>query len=228
MKRSAAIALVIFVAACEKAPPPPGTPPAPTPAILQPDPAKVAAAGPDSFVVHVVSSRGPFDLIVHRNWSPNGADRLYYLVSNGYYDGLRFFRVLDGFMAQFGMPGDTTVGRVWRDLHINDDPVTQANTRGRLTFATAGPNSRTTQLFINVGNNTQLDKMGFSPVGEVTSGMNVVDSLYSGYGDGGESGGKGPSQEKLALQGLAYLMRDYPKLDYIVTARVSNEWKANK
>ena len=228
MKRSAALALVIFVAACEKAPPPPGTPPAPTPAILQPDPAKVAAAGPDSFVVHVVSSRGPFDVMVHRNWSPNGSDRLYYLVTNGFYDGLRFFRVIDGFMAQFGMSGDTAVGRVWRDLKITDDPVTQSNIRGRLTFATSGQNSRTTQLFINFGNNAQLDRMGFAPVGEVTNGMGAVDALYSGYGDGGDSGGKGPSQDKIALQGYAYLMRDYPKLDYIATAHVSNEWKANK
>ena len=228
MKRSAALALVIFVAACEKAPPPPGTPPAPTPAILQPDPAKVAAAGPDSFVVHVVSSRGPFDVMVHRNWSPNGSDRLYYLVTNGFYDGLRFFRVIDGFMAQFGMSGDTAVGRVWRDLKITDDPVTQSNIRGRLTFATSGQNSRTTQLFINFGNNAQLDRMGFAPVGEVTNGMGAVDALYSGDGDGGDSGGKGPSQDKIALQGYAYLMRDYPKLDYIATAHVSNEWKANK
>ena len=228
MKSSIAVALVFLLAACEKAPPPPCTAAPPSPAILKPDPAKITALGPDSFSVHVVTSRGPFDFIVRRAWSPTGTDRLYYLVSNNFYDGLRFYRVIDGFMAQFGAPGDTTVARVWRDLRISDDPVTQGNTRGRLTFATAGPNTRTTQLFINFGNNSQLDRMGFAPIGEVSNGMNVVDSLYSGYGDGGESGGKGPSQEKLALQGNAYLVRDYPKLDCIVSARVSQEWKKNQ
>jgi peptidyl-prolyl cis-trans isomerase A (cyclophilin A) len=149
-------------------------------------------------------------------------------VSNGFFDGVRFFRVLDGFMAQFGVSGDTTVSRVWRDLHLTDDPVTQSNTRGRLTFATAGPNTRTTQLFINFGNNASLDKTGFSPIGEVSNGMNVVDSLYSGYGEGNEGGGRGPAQGRLGTEGNAYLKKDFPKLDFIVTARVAQEWKKNK
>lgn len=242
--KSSLIALAALIAACEKAPPPakaPETPaekawaaaaaavPAPpTEAILHPDPAKLAAAGPDSFIVHTVTSRGDFDMIVHRKWAPKGSDRLYYLVSNGFFDGARFFRVLDGFMAQFGVSGDTTVSRVWRDLHLTDDPVTQSNTRGRLTFATAGPNTRTTQLFINFGNNASLDKTGFSPIGEVSNGMNVVDSLYSGYGEGNEGGGRGPAQGKLGKEGNAYLKKDFPKLDFIVTTRIAQEWKKNK
>ncbi len=244
MKRPIAIALVVLLAACEKAPPPPKAPetaaektaaaaaaavPAPpTEAILHPDAGKLAAAGPDSFSVHMVTSRGEFDLMVHRKWAPKGSDRLYYLVSNGFFEGVRFFRVLDGFMAQFGVSGDTTVSRVWRDLHLADDPVTQSNTRGRLTFATAGPNTRTTQLFINFGNNTQLDKAGFAPVGEVTNGMAVVDSLYNGYGEGNEGGGKGPAQGRLGMEGNPYLKKDFPKLDYIVTAKISQEWKKTK
>jgi peptidyl-prolyl cis-trans isomerase A (cyclophilin A) len=237
MKRSAAIALVVCITACEKAPAPAKAPESaaapvevvapPTAAILHPDPAKIAAPGPDSFAVHVVTSRGPFDLKVRRGWSPKGADRLYYLFSNGYYDGIRFYRVIDGFMAQFGAAGDTAVASVWRDLRLADDPVRQANTRGRLTFATAGPDTRTTQLFINYGNNAQLDKMGFSPVGEVTNGMSVVDSLYGGYGEGAPQG-RGPDQGRLGREGNAYLVREFPKLDYIMTARVSEEWKKKK
>jgi peptidyl-prolyl cis-trans isomerase A (cyclophilin A) len=246
MKRFIAIALLAFVAACEKAPPPPpakaadtpaaapaaadapeGVPSPPTAAILHPDAARVAAIGPDSFMIHVVTSRGKFDMIVRREWSPKGSDRLYYLASNYYFDGIRFFRVMNGFMAQFGMSGDTTVGRVWRDMRISDEPVTQSNTRGRLTFATSGPNSRTTQMFINFGNNAQLDASGFTPVGEVTSGMNVVDSLYNEYGNGAPDG-RGPDQGLIGAKGNAYLTHDFPKLDYIVTARVSREWKKSK
>ena len=250
MKRSTQIALfsasfVLFAAACgEKAAPPkaaetpaaaPAAPEAPeavpsppTPAILHPDGAKLAAVGPDSFTVHVVTSRGKFDMMIHRSWAPKGSDRLYYLFSNYYFDGIRFFRVLNGFMAQFGSSGDPAVAKVWRDLAISDEPTVQSNTRGRLTFAKGGPNSRTTQLFINYGNNSQLDGAGFPPIGEVTNGMSVVDSLYNQYGDGAEMGGRGPSQTRLGMEGNAYLNKEFPKLDYIVTARVSQEWKKTK
>jgi peptidyl-prolyl cis-trans isomerase A (cyclophilin A) len=245
MKRSALVPLIsltALIAACEKAPPPVEKQPAPavatTPAepavapistagLLHPDAAKLAATGPDSFSVHVITSKGPFDLIVRRSWSPKGADRLYYLVSNGYYDGIRFFRVLEGFMAQFGAAGDPEIAKVWEPLRITDDPVRQSNTRGKLTFATGGPDTRTTQLFINFGNNGQLDQTGFSPIGEVTAGMSVVDSLYSGYGEGAPGGG-GPDQGRIAREGNAYLNKDYPKLDYIKTARISQEWKKSK
>jgi peptidyl-prolyl cis-trans isomerase A (cyclophilin A) len=243
MKRSAVVALVMFVVACEKAPAPAAkaaekpasaaaapeaVPSPPTPAILHPDAAKVGAIGPDSFTVHVVTSHGKFDVIVRRDWAARGSDRLYYLVSNYYFDGIRFFRVLNGFMAQFGMSGDTSVGRVWRGLSLSDDPVRHSNTRGTLTFANTGaPDSRGTQLFINYGNNAQLDGARFAPVGEVTSGMSVVDSLYSEYGEGAP-GGRGPDQGRIGAEGNAYLVREFPKLDYIVTARVSEEWKKNK
>ena len=243
MKRSALVALVAFVAACEKAPPPPVekaptppvaaapaepvVPPISTAGLLHPDAAKLAATGPDSFSVHVITSKGAFDLIVRRAWSPKGADRLYYLVSNGYYDGIRFFRVLDGFMAQFGAAGDPEIAKVWEPLRIKDDPVRQSNTRGRLTFATGGPDTRTTQLFINFGNNGQLDQSGFSPIGEVKAGMNVVDSLYNGYGEGAPAG-PGPDQGRIGREGNPYLNKEYPKLDYIKTARVSQEWKKSK
>jgi peptidyl-prolyl cis-trans isomerase A (cyclophilin A) len=229
---------VVTLAACEKAPPPAksaATAPAapaevvtpPSPALLNPDPAKVDAVGPDSFTVHLVTTKGPFDVKVRRSWSPKGADRLYYLVSNGFYDGVRFYRVIDGFMAQFGAAGDTAVARVWRDRRITDDPVKHHNTRGTLTFATAGPNTRTTQLFINYRDNSALDAQGFSPLGEVTSGMGVVDSLYGGYGEGAPNG-RGPDQGQIGAEGNAYLMREFPQLDHIVTARVTDEWSKKK
>lgn len=241
MKRLTALALVVLVAACEKAQPPkddakaPPAPPAPpaevvappSAALLTPDPKKVGAVGPDSFAVHVVTTKGAFDLKVHRSWSPKGADRLYYLVSNGFYDGVRFYRVIDGFMAQFGAAADTAVARVWRDRRVADDPVKKHNTRGMLTFATAGPNTRTTQLFINYRDNSSLDASGFSPVGEVTNGMGVVDSLYNGYGEGAPSG-RGPDQTQIGREGNAYLVREFPRLDHIVTAHVTEEWKKKR
>ncbi|MGH7653435.1 MAG: peptidylprolyl isomerase [Gemmatimonadaceae bacterium] len=234
--RSAAVALLILAAACEKAPAPaakapiastPAAAAAPSEALLHPDYAKFTAQGPDSFAVHVVTSHGAFDLKVHRNWSPKGADRLYYLFSNNYFDGIRFFRVINGFMAQFGMSGDTAVQRVWKDLNLRDEPVTHSNKRGTLTFADAGPDTRSTQLFINFADNAQLDRGGFTPVGEVTNGMGAVDSLYGGYGEGAPAG-KGPDQTRITLEGNTYLEREFPKLDYIVTAHVSQEWKKGK
>jgi peptidyl-prolyl cis-trans isomerase A (cyclophilin A) len=171
--------------------------------------------------VHFVTSRGAFDVTVHRSWSPKGADRLYYLFSNDYYDGIRFFRVIGGFMAQFGMSGNPDVQRIWKDLDLSDEPVKHGNARGTLTFADAGPNTRSTQLFINFGNNASLDHGGFTPLGAVTNGMSVVDSLYTGYGEA-------PDQGRIGAEGNAYLMREFPKLDYIVTAHVSQEWKKGK
>ena len=234
LNRPAIIALIFAAAACgEKAPAPeaktPSAAPAaapvpaapPSEALLHPQYAKFTAQSPDSFAVHVVTSRGAFDLTVHRSWSPLGADRLYYLFSNGYYDGIRFFRVVPGFMAQFGMSGDTAVERVWKDLNLRDEPVTHSNKRGTLTFADAGPDTRSAQLFINFADNAPLDKSGFTPVGAVTNGMPVVDSIYSGYGES-------PDQTRINMEGNAYLAREFPKLDYIVTAHVSQEWKKGK
>ena len=239
MNRSAklCVALIVFAAACEKAPAPDAKAPdaaapvapagPPSEALLHPDAAKLFAQGPDSFTVHMVTSKGAIDFKVHRDWSPKGADRLYYLFSNNYYDGIRFFRVIDGFMAQFGMAGDSAVGHVWRDRPIKDDPVKHSNKRGTLTFADAGPDTRSTQLFFNFRDNAQLDGAGFSPVGEVTNGMTSVDSLNHDYGEGAP-GGRGPDQGRIMMEGNAYLIREFPRLDYIVSTHVTEEWKKAK
>ena len=139
-----------------------------------------------------------------RAWSPRGADRFYNLVKYHFFDGAAFFRVIQGFVVQFGISARPDVSRVWENAKIADDPVTQSNTRGMLTFATAGPNTRTTQVFINLGDNPNLDSMGFSPFGKVTSGMEVIDKLYSEYGEGPPDG-NGPDQNRIQKRGKAYL-----------------------
>jgi peptidyl-prolyl cis-trans isomerase A (cyclophilin A) len=156
---------------------------------------------------------------VHRDWAPNGADRFYNLVKNGFYDNTRFFRVIEGFMAQFGVNGDPKVSAVWRESRIKDDPVKVSNKRTFVTFATAGPNTRTTQIFISYGDNSNLDSQGFSPFGQVVSGMKVVDSLYSGYGEGAP-GGRGPNQTRVQSEGNAYLASSFPNLDYVKKATI--------
>ena len=182
------------------------------------------AAGPDSFTVRFTTTHGLFDLKVHRDWSPRGADRIYWLVNHKFYDGARFFRVVPNFVVQFGMPPDTVVNRTWKDRRIPDDTVKRGNVRGTLSFATGGKDTRTTQLFINLKDNQRLDPLGFSVVAQVVAGMPVVDSLYQGYGDGPPRG-KGPSQDSIAKLGESYLARGYPKLDKIVMARVVARWK---
>jgi len=154
---------------------------------------------------------------VTRAWSPRGADRFYNLVRYHFFDGAAFFRVLPGFVVQFGISARPDVSRVWEEAKITDDPVTQSNKRGMLTFATAGPNTRTTQIFINLGDNTNLDTMGFSPFGKVTSGMDEIDKLYSEYGEGAP-GGNGPDQGRMQQEGKAYLQKSFPLLDTIKTA----------
>lgn len=191
--------------------------------LTSPAPKGLESVGPDSFTVRFSTTRGPFDLKVHRDWSPRGADRIYWLVSNRYYDGVRFFRVVPNFVVQFGMNGDTAVQRAFRDWRILDDTVKRGNVRGTLSFAMGGANTRTTQLFINLKDNQRLDPMGFSVVAQVIAGMAVVDSLYQGYGDGAPRG-QGPSQETIAKEGEAYLARDFPKLDKVISARVVKRW----
>ena len=137
----------------------------------------------------------------------------------GYFDDARFFRVLRGFMAQFGLNGDPRVNEAWEPLRIEDDAVKQSNKRRTVTFAMSGPNTRTTQLFINYADNANLDAMGFAPIGEVVDGMTVVDSLYGNYGEGAPDG-SGPDQGKIATEGNAYLTREFPRLDFIRRARV--------
>ncbi|HTE46085.1 MAG TPA: peptidylprolyl isomerase [Gemmatimonadaceae bacterium] len=194
---------------------------------------KAGAVVPDSFVVTFETSRGRFDVMAHKPWSPLGVGRLYELVQSRHFDDARFFRVIKDFAAQFGLSGDPKVNDAWSARCIADEPVQHPNTRGTLSYAQAGPGTRSVQMFINIGSNTSLDTLdgrGFPPFGQVVLGMDVVDSLYSGYGDvaprsGPQYGLEGPAQDSIRLQGNAYLMRGWPKLDYIKTARVVQEWK---
>lgn len=183
------------------------------------NPADLKELAPDAFKANFDTSAGAFVVEVHRDWSPNGADRFYNLAKRGYYDGLRFFRVIPGFMAQFGISGDPSISNVWRGARIPDDPGKQGNKRGTITFATAGPGTRTTQLFINLADNDFLDKQGFSPFGQVVSGMNNVQKIFGGYGEGAPSG-KGPDQGRVQLEGNKYLEAEFPKLDYIKTITI--------
>lgn len=183
-------------------------------ALLSPN--QATARAPDQFTVKWQTTQGDVLIDVHRDWAPQGADRFYNLVRIGYFEDVAFFRVIAGFMAQVGIHGDPQVNTVWRPARIPDDPVKQPNVRGRVTFATSGPNSRTTQLFINFGNNQQLDGMGFAPFGEVRD-MAVVDRLYAGYGEGAP-GGRGPSQGRVQAEGNRYLRAEFPQLDYIKKA----------
>jgi peptidyl-prolyl cis-trans isomerase A (cyclophilin A) len=176
---------------------------------------------PESYRVEFETSKGNFAIEVTRAWAPLGADRFYNLVKSGFYNEARFFRVLPGFVVQFGLPGDPGVGSSWRSARITDDSVTQSNRPGYLSFATAGPNTRTTQVFINLGDNAGLDRMGFAPFGQVVSGMDIVEQLYSGYGEGAP-GGRGPEQGRIHGEGNVYLEKDFPKLDYIRSARLTN------
>ena len=183
------------------------------------DPSSLNARAPDSYKAKFETSKGVFVIQVTRSWAPNGADRFYNLVKNGFFDDARFFRVIDGFMVQFGISGNPDVSAAWTNATIPDDPVRESNARGTVTFATAGPNTRTTQVFINFNNTSMLNGQGFAPFGKVVSGMNVVDSLYKGYGEGAPRG-NGPNQGLLKSQGNAYLLTQFPKLDYIKKATI--------
>jgi len=183
------------------------------------NPASLTAKAPDTYKLKFDMSKGAFVVEVHRDWAPMGADRFYNLVRNGFYNNVRFFRVLNGFMAQFGMSGTPAVQKVWGSpaQQLKDDPVKQSNKRGYITFANAGPNSRSTQVFINLVDNTFLDPEGmhFAPFGQVVEGMEVVDMLYTGYGRQNV-----PDQQRITNEGNAYLTKEYPKLDYVKTATI--------
>lgn len=182
--------------------------------LLYPRAPEMNQPAPDMYRARFETSAGDFVVEVHRAWAPNGADRFYNLVNNGYYDGVRFFRVIDGFMAQFGMHADPLVTAQWRVATLPDDPVVESNTRGRVTFAmTNQPNSRTTQVFINFGDNVNLDGMGFAPIGEIVEGMEAVDAIHSGYGEA-------PSQTQIQALGNEYLERQFPDLDYVIRATI--------
>jgi peptidyl-prolyl cis-trans isomerase A (cyclophilin A) len=181
------------------------------------NPTALTERAPASYKARFETSKGAVVIRVTRDWTPNGADRFYNLVKNGFYDDTRFFRVISGFMVQFGISGDPAIATPWRTATIKDDPVRQSNQRGFVTFATSGPDSRTTQVFINFADNSSLDGMGFSPFGQVISGMGAVDALYSGYGEGAPRG-RGPDQGRIQHEGNAYLARDFANLDYVKKA----------
>jgi peptidyl-prolyl cis-trans isomerase A (cyclophilin A) len=176
---------------------------------------------PPEYKVKFETTKGDVVIQVHRDWSPVGADHFYQLVTKHYYDDNAFFRAIKGFVVQFGMNGDPKVTARWNANTIPDDPHNKPNKPGTVVFAqTSRPASRTTHIFINLGDNSEsLDSMGFTPFGEVISGMDVVQNLYVGYGDAPPEGG-GPDQEALAHGGNAYLQKEFPKLDYIKKATV--------
>lgn len=179
-----------------------------------PGPEQATLEAPAEFKVRFTTSRGAFVVRVVRDWSPNGATRFYNLVKLGFYDGSRFFRVVPGFVAQWGIhaDGEAVMSR-WRSAKFPDDPVKESNTPGRLSFAMAGPGSRTTQVFVNLGNNARLDAMGFAPFGEVVEGMDVVQSVSSAHG-------QKPDQAKIQREGNAYLDREFPGLDSVTRAEL--------
>jgi peptidyl-prolyl cis-trans isomerase A (cyclophilin A) len=186
---------------------------APNPALLHP--AKLHAKAPAVFKVKFRTTKGPFVVTVHRAWAPRGADRFFDLVRARFYDGVRIFRVVPGFVAQFGISGSPQVSRAWQRATIRDDPVRHSNVPGTVSFATAGPNTRTTQVFVNLGSNSFLDSQGFSPFGVVTSDMTAIAKLYHGYGERPTA-----AQGQMAASGEAFVRRTFPKLDRILTARV--------
>jgi peptidyl-prolyl cis-trans isomerase A (cyclophilin A) len=188
---------------------------APPPTLLKP--AALHAKAPSMYGVAFTTTKGTFVVTVHRNWAPRGADRFYNLVKAGFYDGDEFFRVVKGFVVQWGINGDPQVSKAWQTATIRDDPVKTSNTVGTITYAAASaPNTRTTQVFVNLGNNaSNLDGQGFAPFGKVTSGMAVVEKLYGGYDDAPTN-----LQPQIASQGNAFLKKRFPKLDSIIRARV--------
>ena len=183
--------------------------------------AKPSQGAPDKFTVRFETTKGNIDIDVTKSLSPTGVDRFYELVTTGYYNDVAFFRVIPGFMAQVGLHGDPAKNAEWRSKQIKDDPVKASNTRGMVTFAKTGrPNSRTTQIFLNFKNNSNLDGMGFAPFGKIRDGsLSVLDSLHGGYGEGAPRG-RGPSQARIQTEGNAYLKKDFPNLDYIKKATI--------
>jgi peptidyl-prolyl cis-trans isomerase A (cyclophilin A) len=186
------------------------------PALLKPG--SLNEKAPENFDAKFTTTKGEFTVHVTRAWAPLGADRFYNLVKHHFYDGAAFFRVLDGFVAQIGLSAYPQVSTAWEKATIKDDPVKQSNKNGFVTFATGGPNTRTTQIFICLGNNSRLDGMGFAPFGQVTDGMLNVVRLYGGYKDSPDRGGAGPDQGKIEKLGKAYLDKGWPKLDSVQKA----------
>ena len=168
--------------------------------------------------VSVETSRGEFVIAVHREWAPMGAERFLTLVESGYYDDARFHRVVPDFIVQWGLAGDPALTAEWMNAYIPDDPVVASNTRGSIAFAFTEPGTRATQVYINLVDNVRLDSTGFAPFGEVVSGMEVVDALYSGYGENSGGGLRRGDQSRIVAEGNLYLDREYPLLDRLLQA----------
>jgi peptidyl-prolyl cis-trans isomerase A (cyclophilin A) len=197
----------------------------PNAALWEPTPAMLATPAPDSFVVEFVTSEGTFDVTMHREWSPLGVDRAYHLASNDFWAGARFYRVLPDFVAQWGFSGDPTLDSIWNERRIADEPTVASNVRGAVSFARAGPETRSFTLFINLVDNQRLDEMmaggvaGYPPIGRITRGQDVVHGFYAAYTQ------DPPAQDSIAQLGNEYLRRKYPQLDSIVGTRVIREWR---
>jgi len=189
------------------------------PVLLQPDDTMFAVQAPDTFRAHFTTTEGEFTLEIYRDWSPRGADRFYNLVRAGFYDGTRFFRVVPGFMAQFGLHGVPAVEQAWRAAPVQDDPPLHSNRRGTISFAMKGPDSRSTQVFINYRDNEALDRMGFTPFGRVVEGMMIVDRLNGTYGELAPEG-RGPDERLLVTEGEQYLRREFSDLDRVEHAEI--------
>jgi peptidyl-prolyl cis-trans isomerase A (cyclophilin A) len=177
------------------------------------NPGSLRAKAPDNYKVQFTTTKGNVVIEIHRDWAPLGADRFYNLVRAGFFTDAAFFRVVPNFIVQFGLSANPAVNKVWQTTNFRDDPVKESNKRATLTFATAGPNTRTTQLFINLKDNAPLDAQGFSPFGTVVEGMDVVDKIYPGYGER-------PDQGRLTAEGKAYIDKNFPMLDRITAAKV--------
>jgi peptidyl-prolyl cis-trans isomerase A (cyclophilin A) len=210
----AALALALSAGACTRAA-------APATAAA---PVTYLAAPADSFIVRFTTTKGEIDIVLRSRWAPLGVARVRELVAANYFDGARFFRALRGFVVQFGLAADTAVTEAWRLRTIQDDSVRESNRRGTLVFAAGGPNTRTAQLFINLRDNARLDAMGFAPLGEVVRGIDVVDALHTEYAR--IPGGPQPDQRAIMREGEAYLAREFPLLDRILTARIVRTWPA--
>jgi homoserine O-acetyltransferase len=188
--------------------------------LLQPNAAYWTQPAPARFDVTVETTQGQFVIAVDRALAPRGADRFYRLVRAGYFDDSRFFRVVPGFIAQFGIPGDPAISRVWKDRAMPDDSARASNVRGMIAYAMTGPNTRTTQLFISLVDNSRIDVQGFAPIGRVVSGMDVVDRIYGGYGESAGGGMRAGHQDRMMNEGNQHLDRDYPRLDRLIRARI--------
>lgn len=188
--------------------------------LLDPEHATWSERAPATFQVRFETSQGAFAIEVHRDWAPIGADRFYNLVRNGFFDDARFHRVVEGFIVQFGLPGDPAVAVRWLDQTMPDDPARESNTLGRIAYAFTQPNTRTTQVFISMADNSRLDTQGFAPFGEVVEGMDVVSRIYSGYGEDSGGGVRRGDQSRIVAEGNAYLDREFSRLDHILAARV--------